>query len=207
MAKYRSTTFGSISGKHGTAVAAIMNGKPVIKVFTPPSNPNSPGQQSQRLKFGIVATALNPLRNIVNIGFGGRLGYSKATSLALRNAVTGIYPDLSIDFSKVLVASGSLPQSPNASINVVAGTGAQITWDVATWSNGSVDDLVHIGFLNPETHMPVFVQAQAIRQEGAITAELPVIWRGATIHAWLFFTSNDYQLSSVSQYLGTIVPV
>jgi len=64
MAKYTSTTFGKISGKHGTAVAAIMNGQPVLKVFTPPANPNSAGQQSQRIKFGLVASGLNPLRNI-----------------------------------------------------------------------------------------------------------------------------------------------
>jgi hypothetical protein len=206
MAKFLSTTFGKISGKHGTAVAAVMNGKSVIKVFTPPSNPNSPAQQAQRLKFGLGITALNPLRNIIRIGFGNKQGYNQAVSLALRTAMEGIYPDFKINYAKVLVASGSLPQSPNVAISVVPGTGAEVTWDTTTWNSGSADDAVHIGFLNPATQMPVFVEAQAKRLDGKLSVALPGTWKGAAIHAWLFFTSADFQQSSVSQYLGTIVP-
>jgi len=207
MAKYNSTTFGKISGKHGTAVAAVMNGKPVIKVFTPPSNPNSPGQQAQRMKFGLVATSLNPLRNIIIVGFGSKQGYNQATSVALRNAIAGTYPELSINYAKVVIASGSLPQSPNVEIAYVANSGANVSWDSETWTSGSPNDAVHIAFLNPVTQMAVYMAGQATRQNGVLTAELPATWRGATIHAWIFFTSADYQLTSASQYLGTIVPV
>ena len=70
MAKYLSTTFGKISGKHGTAVAAVVNGESVLKIFTPPSDRKTTGQLAQRSKFALVFSALNPLRNIITVGFG-----------------------------------------------------------------------------------------------------------------------------------------
>jgi hypothetical protein len=206
MAKYISTTFGRISGKHGTAVAAITNGKPVLRVFTPPSNPKTLGQQTQRLKFGLVVSSLNPLRNIISIGFGSKNGFNQATSLALRNAVTGNYPDFTLNYSKVIISSGSLPQSPAASASVQPNMNVLVNWDDTVWSNGSPDDVVYVAFLNPVTKTAVFVEALAKRQDGKLTAVLPSTWSGANIHAWLFFTSDDRQLSSVSQYLGTVVP-
>lgn len=205
MAQFRSTTFGAISGKHGTAVASTRNGKSILRVFTPAKS-NSPAQQVQRMKFGITTKSLNVLRNLIYIGFGGLYGFYSAVSYALRHAVVGDYPDFSLDYAKVLVSTGTLPQSVNVGIAVVANTGAEITWNTETWSTGSADDMIYIGFLNPATQMPVFVEAQARRNEGRLTVPLPRTWVGATIHAWLFFVSPDGQQSSVSQYLGTIVP-
>lgn len=206
MAEFLSTTFGKISGKHGTAVAAVVNGKSVIKVFNPPSNPNSPAQQTQRLKFGLVMTTLNLLRSLIYIGFGSKAGFYGAVSYALRNAVEGVYPNFSINYGKMLVSSGSLPQSPEVTVTVVAGVGVDISWDTATWNTGSSDDSVYIGFLNPDMLMPYFDEAKGTRKDGKLTVTLPEVWKGATVHGWLFFVSPDGQLSSVSQYLGAIVP-
>lgn len=55
MATFNSTTFGAISGRHGSAVAAYTkNGKCILKVFKTPSNPNTDKQVAQRTKFGFV---------------------------------------------------------------------------------------------------------------------------------------------------------
>ncbi len=207
MARYISTTFGKISGKHGTAVAAIVNGESIIKVFTPPANPNSLGQQAQRLKFGMIVSALNPLRNIITVGYGSKDGFNQAVSIALRNAILGDYPDFTINYSKILVSSGSLPQSSIASVTAQQNMNVLINWDTTIWKNGSGLDVAHIAFLNESTQMVIFVEAQAIRQDGEFVAILPATWNGETLHTWLFFTTTDGQQSSVSQYLGSVVPV
>lgn len=61
MASFSSSTFGSISGRHGTAVAAVnKNGNNVLRLYRKPSNPNSPKQLSQRMKFSVVTKGLAP---------------------------------------------------------------------------------------------------------------------------------------------------
>jgi hypothetical protein len=206
MAKFLSTTFGKISGRHGTAVAATIKGETIIKVFTPPSNPNTQKQQAQRLKFGMIANALSPLRNIIAIGFGDKRGYYQAASLALRNAIEGTYPAFSVNYAKVLISSGSLPQSPAVSISAPGNMNVTVVWDKTVWSAGAPGDPVYVAFLNPVTQMVVFAEAQGKRDDGTLTILLPGPWLGATLHAWLFFTSADRKVSSVSQYIGTVVP-
>ena len=196
MAKYFSTTFGKISGKHGTAVAAKVNGESILKIFPPPSNPNSHGQLVQRLK----------LRNVITVGFGDKRGYYQAASFALRNAISGTYPDLSINYPKIVLSSGSLPQSPALSIAAPGNMNVSVSWDKTVWSNGSSDDPVFVAFLNPVTQMVVFAEAQAKRDDGTLNVLMPGPWLGATIHVWLFFTSIDRKQSSVSQYIGTVIP-
>ena len=49
MAKFSSTTFGPISGRHGTAVAATTkDGKSYIRVYRAPSNPKTEKQVAHR---------------------------------------------------------------------------------------------------------------------------------------------------------------
>lgn len=206
MANFRSTTFGAISGKHGTAIASSRDGKSILRVFTPPSDTKSPAQLEQRARFGLILRILNLLRSLIYIGFGSKAGFYGAVSYALRNAVEGVYPNFSINYGKMLVSSGSLPQSPEVTVTVVAGVGVDISWDTATWNTGSPDDSVYIGFLNPAMLMPYFDEAKGTRKDGKLTVTLPEVWKGATVHGWLFFVSPDGQLSSVSQYLGAIVP-
>jgi hypothetical protein len=206
MSKFLSTTFGKISGKHGTAVGSTYNGESVLKVYTRPSNPKTIGQQSQRLKFGMVAHALNSLRNIITVGFGSKNGYYQAVSLAIRNATEGSYPAFSVNYAKVVLSSGSLPQSPAVSISASGNMNVAVAWDTTVWSTADASDPVYVAFLNPLTQMVIFTEAQAKRGDGAVTILLPAPWLGATLHAWLFFTSANRKLSSVSQYLGTVVP-
>jgi len=62
MARFTSSTFGKISGKHGSAVAAVRkNGLNILKVYRIASNPNTKGQKNQRGKFGFVMKELNCL--------------------------------------------------------------------------------------------------------------------------------------------------
>jgi hypothetical protein len=206
MAKFRSTTFGAISGKHGTAVATVRNGASVLRVFTPPSNPKSPGQTAQRLKFGLVTSSLNPLRNIINDGFGSKHGFFQSVSLALRNAVEGDSPNYSINFAKVVIASGTLPQSPSAEVRTLTGTNVSVTWNTVTWANGLPSDLVYICFFNPVNRMAVYMKESVTRNNGSLDVELPAFWKGTTVHVWLFFASEDRLHTSQSQYIGTIIP-
>ena len=204
MARFLSGTFGKISGKHGSAVAIVMKGKTILRIYTPPTNPNTKPQQAQRLKFAMVAKVLAPMRNIITVGFGEKQGYYQATSLAMRNAISGTYPYFSVIYNKVILSNGSLPLSPVAGFSVLADGNFLVDWDRTLCGNGASDDEVKVAFFNPATQMAVFVEAQAKRDDGTLTTTPPATWMGTTIHAWLFFTSAGGKQSSVCQYIGSV---
>ena len=65
MAKFSSTTFGPISGRHGTAVAATTkDGKSYIRVYRAPSNPKTEKQVAHRSKFAFANKALSCLGSL-----------------------------------------------------------------------------------------------------------------------------------------------
>jgi hypothetical protein len=204
MAKFISTTFGEISGRHGTAVAAQRDGVSILKVFSPPRNPRSDKQLTQRSKFATVAVGLNPLRSIITIGFGSVKGYNTASSLALRNAVAGNYPDFTLDYSKVTLSSGSVSSTPVAHLVKKTGTTVTADWDTTQFSNGKETDRVNLVFMNTFTKMVYFSQEQTARSTGKLDVSLPSPWTGNEIHSWLFFTSTAGDDHSVSQYLAKI---
>jgi hypothetical protein len=85
MSTFVSTTFGKISGRHGSAVAAIVKkGKNVLKVFTAPFNPKSVKQVAQRTKFKFVITTLLCMNDLFKITFHGLGEFHHAVSLALK---------------------------------------------------------------------------------------------------------------------------
>ena len=204
MAKFSSTKFGKISGKHGTAVSATLNGESILKVFSPSTNPNTPAQQEQRLKFGLVTTTLQPLRQIASIGFGSRRGIYDAISIALRNAIKGDFPNFTIDFSKVVLSSGTLPKSAAVSVAKGAGNQATVTWDTAVWNLATPQDWVYIAFLEENDKMSFILSEKLLRSAGNCAVEFPALFASSTVHGWIFFVSPGGDQRSVSQYLGSI---
>ena len=124
----------------------------------------------------------------------------------MQNAVSGDYPEFVFDYAQVVVASGTLPPAFDVTMVAQADSNIHFTYDTTVWTNASEKDLVHVAFLNPLTGMIYFAQGRTTRADGALTVQLPALWKGANIHAWLFLTSPNDEQRSVSQYLGTIVP-
>lgn len=205
MSNYISTTFGRIIGKHGTAVGAIREGKPVLRVFTPPANPKTAKQIAQRTKFAFVWKALKPLRRLFYIGFGSKKGYYEAISWVLKNAITGVSPNFTIDFSKVKIASGSLSKARSSQITAAAGNVVTVEWDSVLWGEGSLDDLAHVVYVDPLAGAYLHFATNAKRQDGEFTTTLTGVPAGITLHVWLFFAFEDQR--SDSQYAGTVLTV
>ena len=101
MARFTSMTFGSISGRHGSAVAVVMkNNTNVLKVFNAPFDPKSEQQLAHRSKFGFVVSRMGCLHDLFKITFLKNGGHNHGVSLAFKTAVTGTSPD----FRPILMA-------------------------------------------------------------------------------------------------------
>jgi len=205
MATFNSTTFGAISGRHGSAVAATTKtGKSILKVFRAPANPNSDKQQAQRTKFGFVNSELSCMRNLFKTTFRSTNGMQQGVSLAMKNAVTGDSPEYAIDYSLITLSVGSVNTSLQITANKTTGTKVKLEWDTTVGSESTENDNVNIVFFNQSAKMSILKLNQAVRSAGNSELELPSVWAGSEIHCWVYFSTPDETLNSASQYVGLV---
>jgi hypothetical protein len=205
MATFNSTTFGAISGRHGSAVAAnTKNGKSILKIFKAPSNPNSEKQVAQRTKFGFVNSELSSMRELFKISFGSTLGKNQAVSFAMKDAVIGVSPDFTLDYSKLKISSGSLYGSGVVSAVKNAGTTVKVDWNYTDLTGNTANDGVNLAFYNVDSKEALLKQNMVLRDLGTVNVELPAIWAGQSVHCWIYFSSPDGKLNSNSQYIDLV---
>lgn len=205
MARFVSSTFGKISGKHGSAVAAVRkDGLCILKEYRVASNPNTVGQKNQRGKFGFVMKEINCMRSVFTRTFGGQYGINKVVASAMKTAVMGVFPDFTLDYSKLIIATGSLYSTSKVSLDRLNGNSWIITWNTEFYNDGSPTDQVHVVILNPKTKFAMGRYGCAGRSAGMVEIEVPSGWAESEIHAWIYFTSPEGNRQSTSQYIGSI---
>ena len=206
MAKFTSTTFGTISGKHGTAVAAVQkDGSTILKVYRKPSNPNTPKQQAVRARFTLVNKSFRPLNEVMKLGFKSTAEIRKQKGKAFKEAVKGEFPDLRIDFSCIKIAAGSLQAVESATVETVENsTEVILNWNTTLGFQsklGANDDQVNFVFYNEASGTVFPMMFEALREDGTASVMLPDVWKEQEIHCWCFLTDAMGENNSDSYYI------
>ena len=205
MARFVSSTFGKISGKHGTAVAAVRkDGLCILKEYRIASNPNTPGQKNQRGKFGFVMKELNCLRRVFTQTYDGQYGINKAVALTMKTAVSGEFPDFKLDYSKLPISVGNLYCTSVVKAEKINAYTLKISWNTEFIVGGSATDKVNLVFLNKKSKYVIEKNECSVRANGSVEIELPGSWAGNEIHVWIYFRSLNGNRYSSSCYIGLI---
>ena len=160
----------------------------------------------QRGKFALTLAFLKPITAYVRTGYKNyaskQTEFNAAMSYICLNAITGTYPDYTLDFSLALVSRGSL--QPVANADYVAGSGkVAFTWtDNSGVSDALATDLAMPLAFNKDKGEAVFNTAAATRAAGMAEINLPADWVGDTIEIYLGFISADGKTVANSLYLG-----
>ena len=139
MANIYSGINGGISGKVGTVIGYMRNGKACLRSAPiTVKNPKTPAQLKQRAKFRLILGLLRPITEFLRIGFQNHASkmsaFNYAMSYNMKNAIQGMYPDFAIDYDKVMLSKGSLAEVQNATVSsVIAGE------VIFKWNNDSVE--------------------------------------------------------------------
>lgn len=206
MAKFQSTTFGSISGRHGTAVGVTRGGKSILRVFTKPINPRTEAQQAVRARFAFTAQLLNPFRPVFSTTLGrGNTGYNKAFRIAYHNAVVFEDGDLFPNWAGLVLSQGNLMAPVSARLTFPETTIAQIDWDSDVYANESPDDYVSIVLYNQNTRALIHINAAGIRSDGTFSFGLPTGWNADNLLIWLYLNNNSRFSDSI--FLNQDMPV
>jgi hypothetical protein len=130
--------------------------------------------------------------------------FNAAMSHVLANAISGTYPDYSIDVSKVLVSRGNLQSASNATATATSGNLA-ISWnDNSGVGSAKQTDKALVAVLNLEKGEAITDTEGKERTEETQTVILPADWSGDEVQAYLGFMSEDGKEVANSVYLGTI---
>lgn len=206
MARSKLPLLSGISGKIGPYVAFMRDGKQFIREHTIPRDPKTPAQLAQRAKISLVNKGISPLNKVIKQNYPNNSGaYRSLVGKTIRECVVGAYPDLTIDYSRILLSEGEvlLPDHVTAAFQPDSG---QITlnWDRELPPRSSrclPDDLVNAVFLYTPKLGVLWSHLIAKRSEGTATVELHKGWDPSNTHCWIYFTTRDLAQHSNSLYV------
>lgn len=120
MGKIAQGILGGLSGKVGNIVGGSWKGIDYIRIKpSSVANPRTEGQVNQRNKFTITLEYLQATSDFIKIGYKSfavkKTEFNAAMSYVLNNAVGGIAPNFTIDYSLALLSRGSLSSVLNGS--------------------------------------------------------------------------------------------
>ena len=209
MGKINLGILGSFSGKVGNVVGGKWKGISYMRAkATSVSNPRTDGQMSQRSKFALVLAILKPITGFIRVGYKKyttkQTAFNAAMSYTLNNAITGAFPDFSVDMSKVLVSRGNLTGAANALATSADGA-VSISWEDNTGSGTAVQtDKALIVAINPARAEAVYETAGSQRSTGAHEIAVPADWLGESVEVFLGFITEDGKEVANSVYLGSV---
>ena len=113
MGRLKNGILDGFSGTVGTVVGGNWRGVQYMRGKSHNRrNKNTPAQQEQKAKFALAIRFTRSMGDLFEISYrdftSEMTGANSAHSLIMRKAIQGTFPDLSIDYSEVLVAKGSL---------------------------------------------------------------------------------------------------
>lgn len=212
MGKASQGVFGFWRGKVGNVVGRVRQGQNVYSIYQPSvANPRTPAQVTGRSKFTLISQLISTLLGFIKVGFASLDGYvrgsafSSAVGLNLKTEgiVTGTYPNLEIDYSKVKVSDGKidLPFNPSGSAE---GNILTVSWaDNSGRGDALATDKAMVLAYNSSTNECVFDLAVADRSARTGTLTMPTVWSGDTVEVWLAMERPDTKEVSDSTYLGS----
>ena len=212
MATQKFGPFGPFSGKLGKVIGYVdKKGKQRLRtigehIFSEPSDKLLCSWE----KTSMTAAFLKPVVEFVRIGLAleadiqDMSAYNLGSSLT-RKAIIGQYPDLQIDFSKVLFSSGKMPVVKNPEV-IAADNGLMFTWDNNELQDGTLqtDRAMLMAYL-PDNKMAFFTRSGAKRKQGYDYLEIPLVPAGQRVETYISFNAEDQKSISNSVYTGQII--
>ncbi|MES2454998.1 MAG: DUF6266 family protein [Bacteroidota bacterium] len=211
MAILKNGLFGSISGKLGNTVTYDLKGKTVVRIIGKKSTkPPTVAQLANWQGMAVVNKFLKQVKLFIDVGFNvvamaeQMYPQNKAVSVIKGMALTGVYPNIELDFSKVLLSTGDLPGLLNVAA-VPESNGIRFTWDPQEWIGWPyANDQVMLMAFMPDTGSANFVLSGAPRRMGYDFLEFPPALLTERMELYISVVSDNRKRSSVSQYLGRI---
>lgn len=209
----RQGVLGGFRNKTGSVVGAYWRNLDVIKGLPRISNkPATQAQIDQRFKFGLVTSFLSNVSDIIDAGYKKGAGASspmnESVSYHLKNAILGVAPNFSLDYSKLQFTSGVLKLPVTATAEAAAGFKVDFSWPVDGVNTRFKDDTDTASVLvySPVRNEFVSRMNAVPRSTLAYSLQLPPHFSGLEMHCYISFSSTLIKgRYSKTMYLGEVL--
>jgi len=108
-------------------------------------------------------------------------------SYNLTNALTCDYPDVSIDYSRIMLSRGSLAKVQNLSATLSAPDTLTLIWNNnGSDQNSQADNKLMVSLFDGETRAAIGYHAVADRSAATVDLLLPTDWAGKAVQVLAF---------------------
>lgn len=209
MAILKNGILGAANGKIANVVTYELNGQEIVKSIGVNKNAPTKKQLNNKQQMKVIMGFLSGMDTLLQTGFhpkakGTTKNYHNlAVAYNKPNALKGFYPEVRMDYSKVIISAGDLPQPLNPVVEAVVG-GLKFSWaaDDLSWPDNQ--DQVMLLACAPATKEHVFICSGARRIEGWAILEIPPAMRNQVLKVYISFVSDDRQRVADSLYLGQV---
>ena len=208
MGKIGQGILGGLSGKVGNIIGGSWKGIDYIRIKpTSVANPRTEGQVNQRNKFTATLEFLQPNKDFINVGYKSfaikQTAFNAAMSYVLNNAIIGVSPDFSVDYSSALLSKGILSKALNPTADLTTAGQVSFSWDDnSTENNAKRTDKAMLLVYNPIKNESTYQLAGAERITGTDVLVIPNTYAGDTVALFMAFVSLDGKVSN-SSYIGS----
>ncbi|WP_019038498.1 DUF6266 family protein [Psychroflexus tropicus] len=209
MGKISQGVLGGFSGKVGNIVGGTWKGIDYMRIKPANvSNPRTAGQVDQRSKFTITLRFLQTMTDFLRVGFklyaNKMTQFNAAMSYNLNNAITGTYPNFSVDYANALVSRGGLTEALNGAVSSSGGL-VEFTWDDNSGSGSAqATDKALLVVYNATKDQAIYDTAGAARSATSQNLAMPNDFIGDDVEAFIGFISDDGKEVSDSIYIGSV---
>jgi hypothetical protein len=204
MGKMEKGLLGGFTGKLGNVVGFTKNGKYFVRSM-PAKRKDKPTAKNleQRARFALMGSFLKFMAPVVRLTFNQKnIAHDRQCfALNFRNAITGTYPNFSIDYAKVQLACGPLLPAEDVIVNSINSCKLEFTWQQYTHDSCGFDTAVLICYC-PELSGIEYSFGPATRCDAKAVLHVPA-FRGKLVHSWITFISKAGVADSV--YCGSLI--
>jgi hypothetical protein len=210
MAKLPDGILGPIIGKIGSVTGYRRNGVNIIRSSAGRKDKVvTPLRSSQRQKIKVCneftrAFSRSGFFAKTFPGYDTGTGYNRATSAIMNLAITGFYPDVALDYPKVLISKGPLPGAEDPAAFLAQTDTIRFTWTDNSWKGtAKPNDKVIVAAYFLTRKQAVFSIGDAVRSKGEVSlfvGNRP----GEICETWIGFLSHDEKDAANSAYCGRI---
>jgi hypothetical protein len=212
MAKIPDGILGPIIGKIGPVTGYRRNGVNIIRSSAGRKDKVvTPLRSSQRQKIKVCneftrAFSRSGFFAKTFPGYGDTgTGYNRATSAIMNLAITGFYPDIALDYPKVLISKGPLPGAEDPAAFLAQTDTIHFTWTNNSWKGtAKPNDKVIVAAYFLTRKQAVFSIGDAVRSKGEVSlfvGNRP----GEICETWIGFLSHNEKDAANSSYCGRII--
>lgn len=209
MGKISQGILGGLSGKVGNVIGGSWKGIDYIRIKpSSVANPRTEGQVNQRNKFTVTLEYLQPNKAFLKVGYKSfatkKTEFNAAMSYVLNNAVGGIAPNFTIDYSLALLSRGGLSGVLNGTTDLTNAGQVSFGWgDNSAEGNANATDKAMVLVYNPSKKESISILDGADRTVGSQVVTIPGTYAGDTVELFMAFVSADGKQVSNSVYLGS----